>query len=167
MSRILSIFFLFTTMTMGQVLNAEESILEEPSAQNAYQVHLPPQIFDYVVKNDLVDLARDQTTTEKESPTGLDRLTIFIETQEEQEYVTISFSPEKITPEDNFGGLMLGYQNGKVAGYVLFDAEGRDYIVPTPLSEEAEKMAQQAILLLMEGGLQKFKEEVKAPESNG
>lgn len=62
---------------------------------------------------------------------------------------------------------MLGYQNGKVAGYAVFDAEGRDYIAPTPFSEEAEKMAQQAILLLMEGGFEKLKEEFKEPESNG
>ena len=167
MSHFIRIFFLLSIIAFGQLLALNEPISEKSSIESMYQKHLPPEIFEYGVKNNLVDLMSYEKITEKQNLEG--RITIILGTLEDLKYieddtvelgkyVEVSFWQENRNIEDNFGGIQLCYQNGRIVGYAAFDADGRDYIAPTPFSEEEEKKAATFILLLMEGGLAKVKE---------
>lgn len=125
--------------------------------RNTYQKHLPPDIYEYVIKNGLVDETRSENIKDNQTLEGVDNIKISIETHKSQQFINIGYYLQNKNAEDNFGGIQIGFQDGKVLGYALFDAEGHDYIAPTPFSSEEEKDAMALILNLFEGGVAKIR----------
>jgi hypothetical protein len=121
-------FFLSSTIVFAQsqALNQETFDL-----QNNYQKHFPRDIYEYLINNELIDIRCAKNSKENQSSKDPARINITIETMDDKHYVLIDYQREKIT--DNFRGMLVAYQNGKVISYVIFDEEGRDYVASPPI----------------------------------
>lgn len=77
--------------------------------------------------------------------------TIAISVERNQgEYVLVDYWCGQVT--DDFRGMQVAYQKGKIIAYVIFDGMGRDYIAYPPFSKKDEKNITSCILDLIEGG---------------
>lgn len=150
-------FLLTNVAIFAETPALNESTHEISNLASPYQKHLPPDIYEYVIKNGLVDETRSENVKEKQTLEGVDKVSVGIETHKSQQFINISYYPQNKKAEDNFGGIQIGYQDGEVIGYAVFDAEGRDYIAPTPFSRKEEEKAKALILNLFEGGVAKIR----------
>lgn len=133
-------------------------------SENEYDRHLPPQIYHYVIEHEFIDPTLFKNVREKQYSESLDQISISIERGKHEDFVMIDYSVGNRNPKDNFGGVNLGYRNGKLVGYAIFDAKGLDYVAPPPFPQEEEKKAITLILYLLEGGVTKLQEECNQPE---
>lgn len=104
-----------------------------------YEKHLPKDIYYACKKFELLDEESLESSKQVPSLEGFNQFIISVDDMDGLKYVLFDYKPAKI--KDNFSGIQLGYDNGKLMGYAIFDGEGCDYLViPPPLfTEEDEK----------------------------
>lgn len=120
-----------------------------------YQNHFPPSTYEYAIQNHWIDETTWFHRTEGSQGTGT--IVTGIDVNGNGPLVFIGYELEE--PKDHIRALMLAYQNQKVFGYQIFDAEGQDFVQENVSEEDGEKVSQ-VLFRLIEEGIQKKEEGV-------
>lgn len=122
MKSFLKLCFVFTLFS---------SLYANEELKSYYETHLPKEIYLYCKKYHLIDENCPENFREQPGPSkALNLLTLKVDVKDGEPILVIDYLPAEI--EDNFGGIQLGYQNQKLSGYAIFDAEGNDYVALAP-----------------------------------
>lgn len=125
-------------------------------SKDLYQKHLPLILYEHVIQHEFFDGNLLNNSVEKQYGSSINTITVKIEVNKKHgQYAVIDYWFDEAV--DNCRGLLLAYQNGKLIGCVIFDAEGLDYIADSPYSIEEEEETMLAMLTLLDTG--------KPPES--
>ena len=127
-------------------------------SHNLYKNHLPSSIYEQIIQRKLVDENGMGTTSDVKHGAAADKIVISV-VRSHGEYVQVGYRCGQAV--DDFGGMLAGYQEGKIIGFVVFDEMGRDYLFDSPYSKEMEKNITLSLLDLIEGGYMKLVENSK------
>lgn len=116
-------------------------------SHNIYQKHLPVEIYQPIIARQLLDENEMNTTTDLKYGDISDRIDISVQTNQGQ-YVLIGYEFGEVI--DNVRGIQVGYQEGKMIGYAIFDQKGLDYVAYPPFSRRQEKKITLKVLDLIE-----------------
>lgn len=128
-------------------------------SHNIYQKHLPFNIYEQIVQRKLVNENDIKSVGDIKYGEVADTITISLE-KDQGEHILVDYWCGQVA--DNFRGMQVAYQKGKILAYVIFDGMGRDYIAYAPFSEKDEKTITLIILNLIEGGYTKLLENSKS-----
>jgi hypothetical protein len=124
-------------------------------SENLYQTHLPKNIYECALQQELVDENSSKNMKEMNYGDAMDAITVSIE-EDQGQYALVGYWFGQVV--DNLSGMQVAYRRGKIIAYVVFDGIGRDYLMSPPFSREDEKNISLNLLDLMEGGYMKLSE---------
>lgn len=120
------------------------------AAETPYQEHLPKDLYEHITQTESIDETLLENLIEKQFEAGGTLITIHLENDKDGEpLVALDFWLENAV--DNFHGIQVGYRNGCLLGYAIFDEKGRDYVAFAPFSSNDEQEIKRMILELMKG----------------
>ncbi len=145
-------------------------------SENIYQRHLPEQIYQVLSEQEFFDADRLENRIERHNGASVDTLTVstviqekegrragavgrlrgILQGEESRRVVIVDFWCGEAV--DDFRGIQVGYREGRVLEFSIFDGEGLGYVALPPFSRKEEKETAFNLQALIEGGYQKLKE---------
>lgn len=122
--------------------------------EHTYQEHFPEDLYEYISQFESFDKELFENTINKKFSEEELEISISLQDENGELYAIISFWSDRAL--DDFHGMQVGYQNGHILVFVVFDEEGRDYLSFAPFSNDDEEHIKGVIFDLLEGGASKL-----------